>query len=266
MVSLVRADLFKLRKRAMGWVMLVIVAGFAILEMVAQALISPGSVSYAFPGGLLEGLAPVPIIGTFVLIVLGALLIGSEYGYDTWKNLLIRQAGRTPFILSKWLSLLVATGVGLIVLLVLGQLLGLLLNGMLHLAGPALSLSTGNVLIIILMQALVPLIASTVALMGAVIGRSSVAGIVIGIAWFSIDSLLGGLFPLASLSNAAVFIQAKLTGIAMASNGSITPVHLPDTLQGPLGFIPVAVVIFYLVVPLVVAATVFRRRDMVGIG
>jgi len=264
MVSLVRADLFKLRKRAMGWVMLVIVAAFAVLQMLAQALISPGNVNYSFPGGLLEGLASVPIVGTFVMIVLGALLIGSEYGYDTWKNLLIRRAGRTPFILSKWLALVVATGVGLIVLLALGQLLGLLLNGALRLSGPAVSLSLGGTLVIILMQALGPLIAGTVALMGAVIGRSSVAGIVIGIAWFSIDSLLGGLFPLASLSNAALFFQARLTGMVMASNGGIGAVHLPSALLGPLGLIPVAVVVFYLVVPIAAAAIVFRKRDMLG--
>ena len=266
MVSLVRADLFKLRKRATGWVMLGIVAAFAVLQTLAQALISPGNVNYTFPSGLLEGLAPAPIVGTFVLIVLGALLIGSEYGYDTWKNLLIRHAGRTPFILSKWLSLVVATGVGLIVLLLLGQLLGLVLDAALHLAGPVVSLSVGGVLIIILMQALVPLVAGTVALMGAVIGRSSVAGIVIGIAWFSIDSLLGALLPMASLSNAAAVLQARLSGMVMASNGGISPVHLPGALQGPLGLVPIAVVIFYLVVPIAVAALVFRKRDMVGIG
>ncbi len=266
MVSLVRADLFKLRKRAMGWVMLIIMAFFSILEMLAQAFISPGNVNYGFPGGFLEGLAPVPIVGSFVMIVLGALLIGSAYGYDTWKNLLIRRAGRTPFILSKWLALVVAAGAGLVVLLALGQLIGLTLNGALRLSGTAVSLSLGGTLVIILMQALVPLVAGTVALMGAVIGRSSVAGIVIGIAWFSIDSLLGGLFPLASLSNATLFFQARLTGMVMASNGGIGPVHLPSQLQGPLGLIPVVVVIFYLVVPLTVAAIVFRKRDMVGIG
>ena len=264
MISLVRADLFKLRKRAMGWVMLGIVAAFTVLEMLSLAIISPGSVNYAFPGGLLEGIAPIPIVGTFVLIVLGAMLIGFEYGYDTWKNLLIRRAGRTPFILSKWLSLLTATVGGLLVLLVLGQLLGLLFNGALHLSGPALSLSPGGVLTVIVMQMLVPLVAGTVALMGAVIGRSSVAGIVIGIAWFSIDSVLGGLFPLASLSNASAFVQEKLTGIVMTSNGSIVPAHLPANMQGPLGLIPVAVIAFYLVVPMFVAIIVFRKRDMLG--
>lgn len=266
MVSLVRADLFKLRKRALGWMMLVIVAAFAVLEMVAQALISPGSVNYAFPGGFIEGLAPVPLVGTFVLIVLGAMVIGSEYGYDTWKNLLIRRAGRMSFILSKWFALIVAIGTGLIVLLPLGQLIGLVLNGTLHLAGPAVSLSLGGMLVIILMQALVPLVAGTVALMGAVIGRSSVAGIVIGIAWFLIDSLLGGLFPLASLSNASVFVQARLTGMVMASNGGIGPANLPSSSQGPLGLIPMTVVVVYLVVPIAAAAIVFRNRDMVGTG
>ena len=121
-------------------------------------------------------------------------------------------------------------------------------------------------LVIILMQVLGPLVAGTVAMMGAVIERSSVAGIVIGIAWFSIDSLLGALFPMASLSNATVFIQARLTGVAMASNGTISPVHLPSALQGPLGLVPIAVVVFYLTVPIAVAAMVFRRRDMVVIG
>ena len=264
MISLVRADLFKLRKRAMSWVMLIIMAVFVILEMLSFALVAPGSVNYAFPGGLLEGLAPFPIAGTFIMIVLGALVVGSEYGYDTWKNLLIRRADRTSFILSKWLALFVATGVGLIVLLPLGQLVGLILDGTLHLVGPAASLSPGGALVIILMQSLLPLVAGTVALMGAVIGRSSVAGIVIGIAWFSIDSVLGGFFPLASFGNATVFLQARLTGMAMASNGNIGPVHLPGELSGSLGLVPIAVVIFYLIIPITVAAIVFRKRDMLG--
>src|SRR5215470_10528675 len=156
MVSLVRADLFKLRKRAMGWVMLGIVAAFTLLEMLTFAALTPGHVNYTFPVGFLEGLAPVPIVGSFVLIVLGAMLVGTEYGYDTWKNLLIRRAGRAPFILSKWLTLLAAAGVGLILLLLLGQLLGLVLDAALRLAGPVVSLSPGDVLVIIMMQALVP--------------------------------------------------------------------------------------------------------------
>jgi energy-coupling factor transporter ATP-binding protein EcfA2 len=73
-------------------------AFYPILHILTVAFVFPGNVHYRFADGLLEDLAPVPSIGTFVLIVPGAMMIGSEYGYHTWKNLLIRRAGRAPFI------------------------------------------------------------------------------------------------------------------------------------------------------------------------
>src|SRR5713101_8187389 len=106
MFSLLRADLFKLRKRAMGWVMLVILALFVPLLMLTNAATQPGSTNYNFTGSLLGGVAPLSTVGPLVVIILGAMLIGSEYGYDTWKNLLTRHPGRVPFIISKWLAMI----------------------------------------------------------------------------------------------------------------------------------------------------------------
>ena len=266
MTSLLRADHLKLRKRPMGWVMLIIIALFVPLLMLPSAFLSPGNVNYAFPAGFLEGLTPLPFVGTFIMIVLGAMLVGTEYGYDTWKNLLIRRPGRTPFILSKWSMLVVATGVGLIVLLPLGQLIGWIVDAALHLSGPAVSLSPGSALLLILLQTLLPLIAGSIALMGAVIGRSSVAGIVIGIAWFLADSLLGGLLPLASLSSSIGVLQAQITGVALSNNGSITQVHLGGALAGLLWIVPGLLLVAYLVIPIAIAAFLFRRRDMLGVG
>lgn len=263
MATLLRADLFKLRKRALGWVMLIIMALFVPLQMLPSAFVSPGNVNYGFPNGLLEGLAPLPFVGTLIMIILGALLIGSEYSYDTWKNMLTRRAGRVPFILSKVLVLVVATVIGLTVLLPLGQLVGLILQSTLPLHGPVVSISPGSALLLILTQALLPLVAGFIALMGAVIGRSSVAGIVIGIAWFLVDALLGGLFPALSLSNATVFLQAQWSGFTVASSGSISPAHL-GAISGPMALVPALIVGIYLVVPIIVAAIVFRQRDMLG--
>ncbi len=265
MTSLLRADLLKLRKRPMGWVMLIIIALFVPLLMLPSAFLSPGNVNYAFPAGFLEGLTPLPFVGTFIMIVLGAMLVGTEYGYDTWKNLLIRRPGRTPFILSKWSMLVVATGVGLIVLLPLGQLIGWIVDAALHLSGPAVSLSPGSALLLILLQTLLPLIAGSIALMGAVIGRSSVAGIVIGIAWFLADSLLGGLL-LASLSSSIGVLQAQITGVALSNNGSIAQVHLGGALAGLQWIVPGLLLVAYLVIPIAIAAFLFRRRDMLGVG
>lgn len=266
MISLLRADLFKTRKRAMGWVMLIICALFVPLQMVATALVTPQKVNYAFPGVLLQGLDPVPFVGVLMLIILGAVVIGSEYGYDTWKNLLTRRAGRVPFIISKWLVLLVAIGIGLVVLVPLGLALGLVLNATLHLTGPAVPLSFGGVLLIILLQTLTPLAAGSIAIMGSVIGRSSVAGIIVGIVWFLVDSLLGGVFAPASFTSSVGVLQAQITGVVQSSNGSIAQVHVSGVMAGPLGIIPGLLVVAYLVIPIAIAAYLFQKRDMVGVG
>jgi ABC-2 type transport system permease protein len=266
MISLLRADLFKTRKRAMGWVMLIIIALFVPLQMLPMALLTPGRVNYAFPGVLLQGLDPVPFVGVLMLIILGAVGIGSEYGYDTWKNLLTRRAGRVPFIISKWLVLIVAIGIGLVVLVPLGLALGLALNASLHLTGPDLPLSLGSVLLMIVLQTLTPLAAGSIAIMGAIIGRSSVAGIIAGIVWFLVDSLLGGVFSPASFTSSIGVLQAQLTGVVQSSNGSIAQVHISGALAGPLGIIPGLLVVAYLVIPIAIAAYVFQKRDMVGVG
>ena len=266
MISLLRADLFKTRKRAMGWVMLIIIALFVPLQMLITALTTPAKVNYAFPGVLLQGLDPVGFLGPLLLIILGAVIVGSEYGYDTWKNLLTRRAGRVPFIMSKWLVLVVAIGIGLVVLVPLGLALGLALNATLHLTGPTVPLSLGNVLVIILLQTLTPLMAGSIAIMGSVIGRSSVAGIIAGIVWFLADSLLGGLFAPASFTSSIGVIQAQLTSVVQSSNGSIAQVHISGVLAGPLGIIPGLLVVIYLVIPIAIAAYLFKKRDMIGVG
>jgi ABC-2 type transport system permease protein len=266
MVGLFRADLFKLRKRAMGWVMLVIIALFVPLQMLPTAFLAPEKTNYSFPGSLLAGVAPVPFVGILIMTILGATLIGTEYGYDTWKNLLTRHPGRVPFILSKWLMLVVAIVIGLIVLLPLGMVTGLVLQSTLHLTGPAVQLSLGSVLLLVVLQTLVPLVAGSIAMMGAVIGRSSVAGIILGIVWFLVDALLGSFVPIVSLSSSIAVLQAQVTGVAASANGSVSSVQLGSALSGPLGIVPGLLVLAYLVVPVAVAAYLFRRRDMLGVG
>ena len=266
MIALVRADLFKTRKRAMGWVMLVIIALFVPLQMLPGAFLTPDKVNYTFPGVLLQGIVPVPFVGILMMIILGAMLVGSEYGYDTWKNLLTRHPGRVPFILSKWLVLIVAIGLGLVVLLPLGLTVGEILTATLHVTGPAVPLSLGSVLLVILLQTLAPLVAGSIAIMGAVIGRSSVAGIIAGIVWFLTDALLGSFLPLASLGSSSGVLSVQLTGVVMESNGSVNVVHLSGPLTGVVGIVPTLVVVVYLVVPIAIAAFLFRRRDMLGVG
>ena len=250
MFSLLQADLLKTRKRAMGWVMLAITALTIALVMIFTALGSPAKVIYAFPSGLLAAGSTITSLGALMMVIFGATLVGSEYGYDTWKSLLTRYPGRAVFILSKWLTLLIAIAIGLVILVLLAQGLGLVLEAIRHLTGTGTSVSFGALLLLLLMQILAPLAAGSFGMLGAVIGRSSVAGIIAGIIWIIGDQLLASFFQPASLSVHVSVLQAYITGI-------LVPVP---------AFVSLFAVTFYLVVPIAVAAIIFRQRDMVGAG
>jgi ABC-type transport system involved in multi-copper enzyme maturation permease subunit len=266
MFSLLQADLFKLRKRAMGWVMLAIVALFVPLTMFANAAIQPGKTNYNFTRSILAGAGPLPSIGAFTIIILGAILTGSEYGYDTWKNFLIRRPGRVPFIISKWLTMLISLCVALVTLMVLGVIAGLVLQTVMHLTGLPVQLAPLTIIILILMQTLLPIIAGSIAILGSVMWRSSVAGIVLGIFWYILDAVLGGLEPIASVGTAVTTLQVEMTGLILGPGGTVSPGQLSASTVGPFGVIPPLLVIVYLVVPVTLAALFFKKRDMLGIS
>jgi ABC-type transport system involved in multi-copper enzyme maturation permease subunit len=250
MISLLRADLFKTRKRAMGWILLAITGLIIVVVMLNSALQDPSHVTYAFPSGLLPVGSVLPLFGVLVLIILGATTVGSEYGYDTWKNLLVRRPGRVVFILSKWLTLVIVIAFGLVILLPLVQALGLVLDAALQLRGTSAP-QLGTVLLLLLTQAIAPLVAGSFAILGAVIGRSSVAGIIAGITWFIVDALLGAVLQPASLSMALHLLQTQINGTTF-----------------PSLYVAVAslTVTFYLIAPVAIAAVIFQKRDMVGVG
>jgi ABC-type transport system involved in multi-copper enzyme maturation permease subunit len=54
--------------------------------------------------------------------------------------------------------------------------------------------------------------------------------------------------------------------VVTESNGSVNVVHLSGPLTGVVGIVPTLVVVVYLVVPIAIAAFLFRRRDMLGVG
>lgn len=263
MFSLLRADLFKLRKRAMGWVMLVIVSLLAPLIMVGSAAAQPSKTNYSFPGSILTGVAPLAAAGMFTVVILAATMVGSEYGYDTWKNLLTRYPGRVSFILSKWLVMLIGIVVTLIVLLLVGGTLGWILQSSMHLTGRPVQLPMTSVLMLVLAQALIPTVAGSLAIMGAVLWNSSAAGIVLGIVWYIVDAIVGALEPIASAGSSVTALQGQLTGVSLSSSGGVAPVHLSG-LGGPMAIVPTLVVLFYLVVPITTALILFHKRDLVG--
>lgn len=252
MLPLLRADLFKMHKSWVMWTLWSAMLLFVIGYMLLEALVEPARVAFQFPTDMLTVGTLMQGLGIFLLIFFCAQVVGAEYAYDTWKNLLTRHPGRVNFILSKWLTLILIIVAGLLLMLLCAVLMGFLLQATFYLTGPVDSLSPGGVLLMVLLQSLFAIVAGSVALMGTVIGRSTVIGIIIGFVWFIADIALGQLIPQAwqiiTLTIASRSLQDYVTG-------TNTPYAL---LTGLL------ITVVYLILPTLVAAYIFRQRDILG--
>lgn len=252
MVSMIRADLLKIQKRAIGWVMLAISFLLVTLIMLLMSLQS-GTASAqlsGFPGGLRTGPHIIAeSLGTFLVIIFSASLVGSEYHYDTWKNLLTRYPGRIAFILSKWITLAIAIGIGMTLLALWSQILNWLLG-----PGQTQAISLGAVLLELLVHALMLLGSGTVALLGVVAFRSTFAGIITGITWLLLDGIAGAVTFVPGAVKRCLFSPAGNSLLAHIQ-GSATDCAVPWHLL---------VVSMYLVIPVILAAYIFHQRDVTG--
>lgn len=252
MLPLLRADLFKMHKSWIMWTLWSSMLLFVIGYMLLEALVEPARVTFQFPTDMLTVGTLMQGLGILLLIFFCAQVVGNEYAYDTWKNLLPRHPGRINFILSKWLTLMFTIVAGLLLMLFCAVLMGFLLQAAFHSTGPADSLSPSSILLIVLLQSLFAIVAGSVALLGTILGRSTVIGIILGFVWFIADIALGQLLPQAwqivTFTTASRSLQDYVTGTG-------TPYALLTELL---------VTVIYLILPVLLAAYVFRQRDILG--
>lgn len=257
MITMVQADMFKTGKRPMGWIILALSVMAVAAVMFVMRYIMPAELRPE-PANLYTGMLMGPqfiwqSLGGLIMIVFGASLTGIEYGYDTWKNLLIRRPGRVAFIVSKWfnLALCVLLGVAALALwsLGLGLLTGLVAAG-------AAGVGPGGLLAGLGVYLFALIVSGSVALMGAVIGRSTVAGIIAGIVWLVFDGVVAQMPWFSEAVKGLLFnvnvnsLQAHVLGLPAPYTYSLTQSLL--------------VAAAYLVAPVAIAAVVFRQRDMLG--
>ena len=257
MTSLLRADLLKTGKRPMGWSMLAISLALVGLVMVLFARFAPPEaglvISFDYPLGLLFGPQLLDQLGTLMLVIFGASLIGTEYRFDTWKNLLTRRATRVPFIVSKWITLVIAVVLGVVAVALWSQVLGALLGT--GSDGGAMSLS--SVLAQVGVYGLGWLVAGTIGMLGAVVGRTTVAGIILGVVWLIGEGIAASLVQLServAWIGDGLFTNASTNLLAYAGN---TPAEWSMLHSG-------IVAAAYLIIPLALAAYMFHKRDMAG--
>ncbi len=253
MVALIQADLLKTRKRPMGWVMLGIGLVLITIIMIVIAFQSgtdqDAIMTMRFPNGLLFGPQIFArSLGTFLVIIFSASLVGNEYGYDMWKNLLIRYPERTFFIVSKWLTLVLTITPGMLAMALWSQILGLVMG----MGGQGEVLSLTTVVLEIGLYTLLLIAMGSMALLGTVALRATVAGIIVGVMWTMLDGIAATVPFVPEVLQPYLFspIQTNLLAHIYGQPATISAIWSLFILGG------------YLVVPVVLAALIFRQRDI----
>lgn len=136
MYDVMRAELFKLRKRPSAWTLL---AAALVLNAIFSYIVPYMSYTSGDTSGFMEGMSQDQIlagmmpdeivpntIGAFPVfagafaLVLGAMAAGGEHGFGTVKTLLTQRPGRVPVIGGQLAALVVAVAVGVAVLFAVG--------------------------------------------------------------------------------------------------------------------------------------------------
>jgi len=278
MIEMIRAELFKLRKRRMTWILLVILVAFFCLIFFATYGITssppdrmPGTTideikaSLQFPGAFDMIFSTAGNILTLLLIILVASSIGNEYSWGSIRQVLVRRGIRYHFVISKLISFIIIAVIGLLISITIGFILALITSNLIgsinwdfmtasYIGG--LFENFGWTLF-----SLLPYILLTTFF--AFLGRSAIAGIGGGLGFYFIEAIAVGLF------NQAGGWLAKIPDYLIGPNvDALIPSDMFN--QGPFasaGTLPSTLhssltLAVYCVVFIAVSLYMFNKRDV----
>lgn len=273
----IAAELLVLRKRAstwilMGvWVLLGIMFAYLLPYLTYRGGgggVTPTPLSALLPGSLAENLlGGFPFFGGVIALMLGVLAIGSDYGWDTLKTLLIQGPGRLHVFGSKLAALAVTLVPFVLAIFIAGAVVSYLIAGAEDASGgwPSLwelvrALATGW--FILAMWA-------AFGVLLAVLSRGTALAIGLGILYtLVIEGILSGLASQVSWLDPLVEYSLRANAYSLVTAIGVPTEALAD--NGPGGFFgpfvdggqAIIVLGAYLAGFVLLSATIIRRRDV----
>jgi len=288
MARLIKAEIYKLSKRSMTYILLLILIGlFALILSITEANPSimtteTNGINTTVPAvaaniQFLQGAitSTIAMLGGFIGVVLAVVLVangmGSEYGWNTIRPYLLCSESRSKMFASKLIAdaIFVVAGmiIGVITVILLGVLFTAIRGYSWNLGASTLSF-TGSQLLDFTRTFYVILPYALLAFLFTVLGRSTAAGIGFGIGASVLETIITGLLSsahgwLAKIPDYLLSINvSKITSLSGASGG-VTVYGGPNTpmVTSLHSFVVIAV---YCVVFTAIAYTIFQRRDVTG--
>jgi ABC-2 type transport system permease protein len=286
LTRLIKAELFKLRKRTMTSILLYVMVGILVILYLVLLAVSkvnlPAGAGGGHPSGdSIQNLLGLPValpfalamlatFGTVLACILMASSMGNEYNWRTIRTMLISSESRTKLLAAKLISVTVYVLIGMIIGLAAGFVMSLITTAI---GGYKFdfSFATGTYWWDQFVQfwrtfyIMLPYI--LLAFMFSVVGRSAMPGIAVGVGVFFLEPIISGLMGLAG------GWVAQIPDYLIRNNFSVIDSlnNLPGGIGGAfsggaaqtLSLTHAAITLgIYIIVFLVIAFYMFRRRDV----
>jgi len=207
MLNLIRVEFFKLRKRWMPYVLLLVLLASILIPLVVSYIHYQSEVS-EYPDPMwqetlvlptaMEGVFnSVPGLGMILVAILAASAVGTEYGWGTLRQTLARGTSRPRYLTSKLLSIAIIAFIGVMIAVAVG-LIATIITSMLVEGGIEWGSFIGYFIASLGRTLLVLVVYISMATLFSVLLRSSALGIMVTIAWIIGDSIIGGLLSMST--------------------------------------------------------------------
>ena len=252
MTALIRNENMKIYRRARTWVLAGITVGIQILMAVLLLTVDAGAVDHM--NDFMSMAAGVAMLATVFTVVIAGDAVASEFSWGTIKLLLIRPVKRWKILLAKYIAALMFAGFLLLLILAVSALLGAILFG----TGGTINenSSFGEIMRNYGLQAVTLIVTVTFAFTISSVFRSSTLAIVLALAILFLGSTVAGLLVALDQEWAKYLLFLNMD-LSIYFNDYFVPPFPGMT----LGF-SVAVQLAHMVVFLVIAFTIFNKRDI----
>jgi ABC-2 type transport system permease protein len=269
------AELFLLRKRAAYWILLglwvAVGTTFGYIVPYLTWRNNPNTAAADFNGLLPESFVGTmaggfPFYGGAFALILGVLLIGSEYGWGTLKTLLTQRPGRLTIFGTKLVALAIALVPFVVSMFAIGAIVSSYIAG--HEGASANWPSAVEITQGVLASWFIVAVWAALGVMLAVLSRGTSLAIGVGLLYaVAIEGLLSALVSQISLLESLVNLTLRANAYSLVrAFGGTTERDGPGAFRGP--FVgtghSMIVLAFYLIAFLGIAAFTLRRRDVNG--
>ena len=267
MLNLIRVEFFKIRKRWMPYVLLLVLVASILIPLVFTYINYQSEVSefqtpmwketLVLPTAMEGVFNSVPGLGMILVAILAASVVGNEYGWGTLRQTLARGTSRPGYLTAKLLSIAIIAFIGVMIAVITG-LIATIITSMLVEGGIEWGSFFGYFIASLGRTLLVLVVYISMATFFSVLLRSSALGIMVTIALFIGDGIIGGLLSMSTgwLADIPQFMISFNTGELLTLNSLSPPDDVTSWWQSA------GVLLAYSTVFIAASFYRFQRQDL----